>query len=118
MKKKLMLAAWAILLSTAASAVETEITGSAKAGQNKVSMCIGCHGIAEYRTAFPEVYRVPMLGGQNAKYLQIALQGYKDGDRKYSTMHALAASLTDQDIADIAEYYAVQKPSSPNNPAK
>ncbi|BBO59364.1 cytochrome c [Mycoavidus sp. B2-EB] len=118
MKKNLTVAALAVLLSATAGAVETEVTGSAKAGQSKVAMCIGCHGIAEYRTAFPEVYRVPLLGGQNAKYIQVALQGYKHGDRKYSTMHALAASLSEQDMADIAEYYAAQKPFSPNNPDK
>ncbi|BBE08774.1 MAG: Cytochrome c553 [Glomeribacter sp. 1016415] len=120
MKKNLTMAALAVFLSATASAVETEVevTGNAKAGESKVAMCIGCHGIAGYRTAFPEVYRVPMLGGQNAKYIQVALQGYKNGDRKYSTMHALAASLSDQDMADIAEYYAAQKSSSPNNPDK
>ncbi len=118
MKKTLTMAALVLLSSATASAVATEITGNAKAGQNKVAMCIGCHGIAGYRTAFPEVYRVPILGGQNAKYIEMALHGYKNGDRKYSTMYAIAASLSDQDIADIAEYYAAQKRVSPNHPNK
>src|SRR5260363_270811 len=84
----------------------------------KVAMCIGCHGIEGYRAAFPGVYRVPMIGGQNAKYIEIALHDYKKGNRKYATMRAIATSLSDQDIADIAAYYAAQAPSSRNNPDK
>jgi|APAra7269096768_1048522.scaffolds.fasta_scaffold27176_1 cytochrome c553 len=95
-----------------------DIVGNPKAAQGKVAMCIGCHGIADYRTAYPEVYKVPMLGGQNAKYLENALHGYKKGDRHFNTMHAIATTLTDQDIADIAAYYAAQTASSANNPDK
>ncbi len=92
-----------------------DVAGNAQAGAAKVAMCIGCHGIEGYRTAFPAVYRVPMLGGQNARYIEIALRDYKRGNRKYATMRAMAASLSDQDIADIAAYYAAQTPSSRNN---
>lgn len=100
----------------AAGAQAADVVGNAKAGQGKVAMCIGCHGIPEYRTAYPEVYRVPKLGGQNQTYLENALRGYKKGDRHFDTMHAIAVSLSDQDIADIAAYYAAQTPSSKNNP--
>jgi len=48
---------------------------------------------------------VPMIAGQNAKYLQSALAAYKTGDRKHPTMKGIAGSLTDQDIADVAAYY-------------
>src|SRR5260364_125684 len=54
-----------------------DAAGNAQAGAGKVAMCIGCHGIEGYRAAFPEVYRVPMIGGQNAKYIEIALHDYK-----------------------------------------
>src|SRR5260363_140151 len=82
-------------LSVTAHAVGVaDAAGNAQAGAGKVAMCIGCHGI--------EGYRVPMIGGQNAKYIEIALHDYKKGNRKYATMRAIATSLSDQDIADIA----------------
>jgi cytochrome c553 len=74
-------------------------------------MCIGCHGIADYKTSFPEVYRVPKIGGQSAKYIEAALHAYKKGDRNHPSMHGIAASLSDQDIADIAAYYSQQTPA-------
>jgi cytochrome c553 len=109
----------AALVGFAVSAQAADAVGNAKAGQGKVAMCIGCHGIPDYRTAYPEVYRVPILGGQNQQYLENALHEYKkDEERHFKTMHAIAASLSDQDIADIAAYYAAQTPTSPNNPDK
>ena len=71
-----------------------------------VSMCRGCHGIANYRTAYPQVYSVPKLGGQQAGYIIKALQEYKQGARPHATMRSIAALLTDQQIAAIAAYYA------------
>ncbi|WP_153102215.1 c-type cytochrome [Paraburkholderia hayleyella] len=117
-KQHVVIAALCALAGVAASAQAADVVGNAKAGQGKVAMCIGCHGIADYRTAYPEVYRVPVLGGQNQAYLVNALHAYKKGDRHFDTMHAITASLTDQDIADVAAYYAVQTPTSKNNPEK
>jgi cytochrome c553 len=105
-------------LAGIATTASADVVGNAKAAQGKVAMCIGCHGIPGYRTAYPEVYRVPMLGGQNAKYIENALNEYRKGDRHFGTMHAIATTLTDQDIADIAAYYAAQTPSSKNDPDK
>jgi cytochrome c553 len=116
--KHVVTAALVVLAGSALSAQAADVVGNAKAGQDKVSMCIGCHGIPDYRTAYPEVYEVPKLGGQNERYIENALNGYKKGDRRFQTMHAIASSLTDQDIADIAAYYAGQTSSSPNNPEK
>src|SRR5215216_7526081 len=76
--------------------------GNAAAGEKKAAMCIGCHSIPGYQASFPEVHKVPMIAGQNAKYIASALNAYKTGDRKHPTMKAIAASLTDQDIADLA----------------
>jgi cytochrome c553 len=76
-----------------------------KSLEAKVAMCIGCHGIVGYKSSFPEVYRVPMIAGQNAKYIAAALNAYKTGDRKHPTMRGIAESLTDQDITDISAYY-------------
>ena len=68
-------------------------------------MCIGCHGIKGYQASFPEVYKVPMISGQSAKYIAAALTAYKNGDRKHPTMRGIAASLSEQDINEIAAYY-------------
>ena len=80
--------------------------GNAEAGKSKTSMCAGCHGIAGYKTAFPETYSVPKLGGQQAAYIVKALQAYKAGDRTHPSMRAIAADLSEQDMADLAAYYS------------
>jgi cytochrome c553 len=85
--------------------------GSAAAGEKKAAMCIGCHGIPDYKASFPEVYRVPMIAGQGAKYIVSALSQYKKGDRKHPTMRAIATSLSDQDMADLAAFYATEAKS-------
>jgi len=72
----------------------------------KLSMCQGCHGIQGYRTAYPEVYPVPLLGGQHADYIAVALRAYREGTRKHPSMQAIAQGLSDQNIADLAAYYA------------
>ena len=86
-------------------ALAQEIKGDAKAAEDKIAMCIGCHGIPGYRASYPEVYTVPMIHGQSAKYIENALAAYRSGDRNHPTMKAIAGSLTDQDIADLAAYY-------------
>ena len=80
--------------------------GNAEAGKNKTAMCAGCHGIPGFRTAYPETYHVPKLGGQNAGYIVSALKAYKSGDRQHPSMKAIAASLSEQDMADLAAYYS------------
>jgi len=80
--------------------------GDAAAGKQKNALCEGCHGIPGYKTAFPAVYHVPKLGGQHAAYIVKALQEYKAGERSFPTMRAIAAGLSDQDMADLAAYYA------------
>jgi len=78
----------------------------------------GCHAILDYRADWPQVYRVPKLGGQNLDYIISSLKAYKSGERKHPTMRAIAGSLTDQDMADIAAYYSAQNASTPTNPLK
>jgi cytochrome c553 len=77
----------------------------AKAGARKAAMCIGCHGIEGYQASFPEVHKVPMISGQNAKYIATALAAYKKGERKHPTMRGIAGSLSDQDMADLGAFY-------------
>lgn len=100
MMKKLSLLLALAALFPAAQAQDVE------AGRGKVAMCIGCHGIPGYQNSFPDIYKVPMISGQNAKYIEASLQAYKKGDRKHPTMRGIAASLSDQDMADIAAFYA------------
>jgi cytochrome c553 len=100
------LIALTVASATVFSAHAQDAQGNAKDGEAKIAMCIGCHGIKGYQASFPEVYRVPMISGQNAKYIASSLNAYKKGDRKHPTMRGIAASLTDQDIADISAYYA------------
>jgi len=80
--------------------------GDPAAGKNKTTMCTGCHGIPGFRAAYPETYQVPKLGGQNPGYIVAALKAYKAGERNHPTMKAIASSLTEQDMADLAAYYA------------
>jgi len=80
-------------------------TGNPEAAKGKVSMCMGCHGIPMYHTAFPEVYSVPMIAGQSPEYIIKALQAYRSGDRSHPTMRGIARRLSDQDMADVAAYY-------------
>jgi len=89
-----------------AHAADEPVVGNAEAARGKVSMCIGCHGIPGYKASFPEVYHVPMIAGQNAKYIEAALREYASGARSHPTMDSVAKSLSEQDIADVAAYYA------------
>jgi cytochrome c553 len=84
----------------------TAVGGDPVAGQQKTQMCAGCHGIEGYRTAFPEVYMVPKIGGQHEAYIVKALQAYRSGERSHPSMRAIASTLSDKDMADLAAYYA------------
>jgi cytochrome c553 len=104
---KLLTSIFALAVSsvTAFSVHAQEIKGDAKAGEQKIAMCIGCHGIQGYKASFPEVVRVPMISGQNAKYIVSSLNAYKKGERKHPTMRGIAESLSEQDMADLGAYY-------------
>ena len=93
-------------LNVTAQAQAQELKGDAKAGQAINAMCIGCHGIKGYQASFPEVYKVPMISGQNAKYIVSALNAYKKGERKHPTMRGISETLTEQNMADLGAYYS------------
>ncbi|KQP05325.1 cytochrome c [Pseudorhodoferax sp. Leaf265] len=97
-------------------AMAQQIKGDPKAGLGKADMCIGCHGIVGYQTAFPEVYKVPKISGQGAPYIAAALNAYKTGDRRHPSMRGIAESLTDQDIADLAAFYSTHVEDAPTPP--
>jgi cytochrome c553 len=98
-------AAAAISAAVAAPLHAAEAPGDATAGRGKASMCIGCHSIEYYKTVFPEVYHVPKIGGQHPAYIVKALQEYKAGNRSHPSMRAIAAGLSDKDMADLAAYF-------------
>lgn len=101
----LSLSVLAVAFASAFSANAQEVVGDVKAGEKKIAMCIGCHGIKGYQASFPEVHKVPMISGQGAKYIVSALSAYKKGDRRHPSMRGVADNLTDQDMADIGAYY-------------
>jgi cytochrome c553 len=86
--------------------------GNPAEGEKKFYTCYGCHGIDNYRNAYPD-YSVPKLRHQNASYIVAALQEYRSGERPHATMHAQAASLSDQDMEDIAAYLQGAEPVKP-----
>jgi cytochrome c553 len=90
-----------------AQAPDAAVKGDPVAGKVKATaICSGCHGVPGMRAAFPEVYNVPKLGGQNEGYLVAALKAYKAGERYNQTMRAQASALSDKEMADISAYYA------------
>ncbi len=95
----LAIVAWGVMMTS----VKAE--GDVEAGQVKALPCMGCHGIPGYFNVYP-TYHVPKVGGQNAAYIVEALKGYKSGARPHKTMRAQAASLSEQDMKDIAAFFA------------
>ena len=73
--------------------------------ENFHAQCIGCHGIPGYKTAFPDVYHVPKIAGQQPGYIIAALKAYKSGDRSHPSMRGIAASLNEEQMKELAEYY-------------
>jgi cytochrome c553 len=106
------LAAGIVSLEVSAQAPPAPLTpialeGDVARGAVLAETCEGCHGVPESHNAYPS-YHVPKLGGQNADYVEVALQGYRRGTRSHPTMQAQASSLTDQDIADVAAFFAAR----------
>ena len=82
--------------------------GDPESGRMKAETCLGCHAAPNIENTYP-MYRVPKVGGQHADYIVLALKAYRDGQRPHMTMQANAAGLSDQDIDDIAAFFASQK---------
>ena len=106
--KKLVLAQSALLiaLTLVQPSMAQTVAGDSVNGHQKVNQCIGCHGLEGYRASFPQVYRVPKIAGQSAKYIASALTAYQKGERRHPTMRGVTSNLNEQDIADVAAYYA------------
>jgi cytochrome c553 len=96
----------ALLALSAALPTGAVAAGDPAAGKIKAFTCMGCHGIPGYNNVYP-TYKVPKVGGQHAQYLVAALQAYKNGQRtNHATMHAQAQTLSEQDMQDIAAFFA------------
>lgn len=100
---------WPLALAFAAAQVSAQSAPSPAPAAPNVSMCTGCHLIPGYRVAYPQVYHVPKIGGQEQKYLENALLEYKRGARNNETMHGIARGLSDAEIQALAAYFAALK---------
>lgn len=80
-------------------------SGDAEAGREKSATCAACHGV----DGNSQIDTNPILAGQYSSYLEHALKSYRDGSRQNAIMAGFAAQLTDQDIADLAAWFASQE---------
>ncbi len=85
--------------------------GDVERGRVLAQTCLGCHGVESYNNVYP-TYKVPKLVGQHEAYLLAALKAYSSGERAHPTMHSHAATMSEQDMKDIAAYIADIKPAS------
>lgn len=99
--KKTTLTALVLILASANSGIALA-KGDAAIGQQKSQVCQACHG-ADGKGTNPTY---PVLAGQHQDYLAQALRDYRDGSRKNPIMAGMAAALSDEDIENLAEYYA------------
>ena len=99
------LVALSLIAALAAPSAFAQATGDAERGAKLAYTCLGCHGIPNYKNAYPN-YSVPKLRGQHAEYLLLALQAYQNGERSHATMHANTAGWTEQQLADMAAFLA------------
>lgn len=83
--------------------------GDPAAGATKSQTCVACHG-KDGNGAEPPLGMYPKLGGQYRDYLVYALESYRNGTRSNAIMQGFATALSDQDIEDLAAYFAAQKP--------
>jgi cytochrome c553 len=104
--------AWLGLALSLSLSLGAHAAGDPAQGEKKFYTCYGCHGLDNYRNAYPD-YSVPKLRHQHASYIVAALQEYRSGERPHPTMHAQAASLSDQDMEDIAAYLQGSEPTKP-----
>ncbi len=113
----LRFAALAACTAAAAATTAQAAENTTPTLQNKIAQCQGCHEIPGWRTAFPEVYSVPKLGGQKPAYIVAALKEYKSGARSFATMQAMVADLTEKDMHELAAYFAGKSPTAAPAPA-
>lgn len=93
-----------IILATAAATLLASTAMTAQAAPAKAATCVGCHG-ADGNSVVPNF---PKIAGQHAAYLEKQLKDFRDGFRKDATMEPFAKGLTDEEIKELAAFYAAQ----------
>jgi len=93
------------IVTASFSSIQVASAADAANGEKLSQTCLGCHGAPGLRNPGP-VYAIPMVGGQHAEYIVSALKAYKDKTRSHKTMQAQASNLTDENMADIAAFFA------------
>lgn len=86
----------------AQSGLASDVVGDPEAGKSKIGQCRTCHGSDGYA----KIPIAPHIGGEPASYLSAQLTAFRDGARVHEMMSVVAAGLSDQDIADLAAWYA------------
>jgi len=102
MRRSLIIATLALLFAVPAIAG----SGDAGDGQKKSQTCQACHGTDGNGIGDPQY---PIIAGQHEDYLLHSLRSYKNGDRENLIMSGFVATLSDQDMADLAAYFAAQQ---------
>ncbi|MGH8129981.1 MAG: c-type cytochrome [Steroidobacteraceae bacterium] len=103
-----------IVAGTLALAAALAHAGDAERGRRLAYTCLGCHGIENYKNAYPK-YSVPKLGGQNTVYIVAALEQYESGSRRHPTMKGFASTLSGEDRADLAAWFTSTAPADPGS---
>jgi cytochrome c553 len=109
MSRRLLIPLLGAALACGAHAQEKQEKQTGQGLKNALALCTGCHGITGYKTAFPSVYHVPKIAGQQPGYIVNALKAYKSGERSHPSMRGIAASLSEQDMAELAAHYGGSK---------
>ena len=109
MRRKTLLITCAVILLGATGEGQAQVAlppGDVLAGKANVALCSDCHGM----DGIGRLPGVPHLAGQNADYIHAGLTRYKTGDGKDERMNQVVAALADEDITNLAAYYASLKP--------
>jgi len=96
---------FALLAAAALTTTSHAEQGDAEEGRVIAFSCLGCHGIPFQTNVYP-TYFVPKIKGQTAGYIESALLAYREGSRRHATMQAQANTLSDEDIRNVAAYFA------------
>lgn len=103
---RLFLAAWLALGASTMLQAQMQPEGDAEAGSDKIQVCLACHGETGNTVTVPGAAKI---GAQNENYLFKQLQDIKSGEREVPLMAGMLQQFDEQDMADIAAYYAAQE---------
>lgn len=105
--KKMKISALALILAASGLVSSHAFAADAAAGKAKSAMCAACHGT----NGISQIPMYPNLAGQKEMYLAAQMKAFRDGQRKNMMMAPMVANLSDDDIANLAAYYAKLDPS-------